>query len=294
MRATWVLPSRVSSTPCDPSQAPDWAHGYGVTGSRVVPTTTIGGAPGACTECGSRVGSAGHTAHTIPPHTRIGPNTGATLAAPAAWVASAPASRGTGWSRQLIAFDASALIVAPGVRPSYASASERIGPPSPRSAAASADARLPRRDGLYNRLRIARYSSSGPACLPPPAGNGCARNRSNSASNAPVGSPDGRQPQPGTHARKNPASASSKVRASSTCRSYIERAGSMAPSSASARTWVGNRSAYVAPSSVPYDRPTYVNCASPSARRSWSRSRATSTLPTWPSSGPACAAHARA
>ena len=59
-------------------------------------------------------------------------------------------------------------------------------------------------------------------------------------------------------------------------------------------TFFANRSAYVAPSIVPYDLPRKFNFCSPRAERRTSMSFATSSVLTWPSSGPAFFLHASA
>ena len=52
MYAVWPSPFQPSSTPDFSSRASACAHRYGVAGSRVVPTTRMGGAPAAVI-CGS-------------------------------------------------------------------------------------------------------------------------------------------------------------------------------------------------------------------------------------------------
>jgi agmatine/peptidylarginine deiminase len=83
----------------------------------IVPTTSAGGAPGASTGWGTRDGGDCQVAHMRPAHARYGPKWRERPAASTASASYLLRSVSTGWSRQLIAFDASGLIDAPGESP---------------------------------------------------------------------------------------------------------------------------------------------------------------------------------
>ena len=111
------MASRVRSTPCDSVDATFCAHENGVAASFVVPMTSTGGEPGPVTGCGVLVGVARQVAHIKPAHAKYGPKWRARVAAWAASASYASTFVSTGWSRQLIALDASGLIVEPGASP---------------------------------------------------------------------------------------------------------------------------------------------------------------------------------
>src|SRR5947209_7401888 len=69
----WLAASEVSSRPDFSSDASDCAHEYGVAGSWVVPTTTIGGAPGAWMGAVRPSGATGHKVQGNPSQTPDAP-----------------------------------------------------------------------------------------------------------------------------------------------------------------------------------------------------------------------------
>src|SRR4051794_22304653 len=77
--AVWPSPLRVRRMPDASSFERFTAHWYGVAGSPVVPTTTIGGAPSAWITPGSCAGWIGQNAHVRPLYAIAAPNRGATF-----------------------------------------------------------------------------------------------------------------------------------------------------------------------------------------------------------------------
>src|SRR5664280_3712284 len=117
--------------------------------------------------------------------------------------------------------------------------------PLPASAWASAAASVGHEDWDPRPGSRAWYSSPGPAPGPPDTERGCARLRWMRPSRAVVGSPAGRHGHPASaaHQAKNERSSDSKLIAWSVTYRTVSSAGSMAPSSTMARTWVGNNPA---------------------------------------------------
>src|SRR5436190_23236995 len=112
------------------------AQAYGVAGSPVDPTMTIGGASGAETGPGTRTGGTGQKAQSIPLYASSGPKRGAMRAHSRASASYAAGSRGAGKSRHVTARLASMRFEYPPseFRPLNGSERARSREPSPCSA----------------------------------------------------------------------------------------------------------------------------------------------------------------
>ena len=96
-------PSRLTSTPDSSWSASATAHSYGVAGSRVVPTTTIGAAPAAVMSRAVSVDFAWMPPQPISPHANTSPKVGEASSNAGIWSGTSSAVIANGSSRQLIA-----------------------------------------------------------------------------------------------------------------------------------------------------------------------------------------------
>src|SRR5262245_50649694 len=253
--STHELPSReaVCPSPFQPSRTPDFrsrvsacAHRNGVAGSRVVPTTRIGGALAARSGTGAAAGT-GQYAQGRLLHTFAAPNCGAAIAAVAAAERHALSDRGTGRSMQFTAMFASIrLEYCPfGCRSASESASTTISVPFPANAPVRPARRYCQNDLLYSANATPLSSIAELAGRPAiRLVNGLLSVRSSSPCSRAIPAftvpwPSG-QDGSRTQLAVNDRSATSNPCAWTRFMLNVDSSGLTAPSSTRARTWVGN------------------------------------------------------
>src|SRR5215470_2052069 len=253
MYAVCPSPFQPSSTPDFRSRASACAHRNGVAGSRVVPTTRIGGAP-AARSCTGEAEGTGQYAQGRLPHTFGAPNCGATFAAAAAAELHAASGRGHGRSMQFTAMLASIrLVYRPvGARSTSESASSTISVPFPANAVVSPSRRYCQNDLLYS-ANATPLSSIAPLAGCPATWlvSGLVAVRFSSPCSRAIPSftvpwPSG-QAGSRTQLAVKDRSATSNPCAWTAFRLSADSSGLTAPSSTRARTWEGKSCAYQAP-----------------------------------------------